>query len=76
MKSILFIFYPFLNSVNIPGTNPTAAAIGSPDAATGTCLGTLLFTQTPKYLILTFDPYFGVCFPTIYEQMLISRISN
>jgi hypothetical protein len=27
-------FYPFLNPVNSPGTNPTAAAIGSPDAET------------------------------------------
>jgi hypothetical protein len=25
------IFYPFLNPISSPGTNPTAAAIGSPD---------------------------------------------
>jgi len=32
--SILIIFYPFLNPINTPGTNPDIAAIGSPDAAT------------------------------------------
>jgi hypothetical protein len=34
LMSISIIFYPFLNPINSPGTNPTAAAIGSPDAAT------------------------------------------
>jgi hypothetical protein len=34
MISIWIIFYPFLNPVSSPGTNPTAAAIGSPDAET------------------------------------------
>jgi hypothetical protein len=34
MISISIIFHPFLNPINSPGTNPTAAAIGSPDAET------------------------------------------
>jgi len=34
LTSYYFIFYPFLNPIKSPGTNPTAAAIGSPDAET------------------------------------------
>jgi hypothetical protein len=32
--SISIICYPFLNPVSSPGTNPVAAAIGSPDVET------------------------------------------
>ena len=34
MMSISVIFYPFLNPVSSPGTNPNIAAIGNPDVAT------------------------------------------
>jgi hypothetical protein len=32
MMSISTIFYPFLNPISSPGTNPNIVAIGNPDA--------------------------------------------
>jgi hypothetical protein len=52
--SILIIFYPFLNPINTPGTNPDIAVIGSPDAATAdgcgaNCVAVLLSARTIQF---------------------------